>query len=546
MLQVTPKQITSNEAKGYLELVNHEKQKRLQRKLRTDHISFLASEMRRGEFTGSNIHLVKCQEDGLTYLVNGQHSLHAVIRYASPVRAILEEEEVETYKEVALLYRTHDRALIRNMRDTLRAYETEEAFKLSFAEQGYIIAAIKYILARFDKEEARRFNDGTLISATELYIEAFKKLKMCIAGGERAINKKLMSRAYLAIALLTIRYQPEVSEKFWRQVSHGDKLSRIDPAWRLREVMKDHRIQGGDLRKTGKETKARYLTRAASICWNHFFEGSTLRQLQLRNGLVELKGVKLAKAQKELERILLLDDSDTAPHGQTDFSKIKGNDFYYEYEGTRLERVTTFVKKLHPPFNKDEVAQKVARSTNRPVEQIKMDWELKGKHGRELGEKVHQYIQERLSGEVIDGLRYRLNGSTPKEFDSFDSFWNNAVNELTPTRIEWIVGDIGYKLGGRVDVLFHHPTDGYILADFKTGRIEEWDRDKFYPPFDDIPNDTLYHYSFQLSLYKIIIERNTNIKVAKMWIVHLKPDGGFEIIPAEDYSYRLKSYLLTP
>jgi ATP-dependent exoDNAse (exonuclease V) beta subunit len=113
---------------------------------------------------------------------------------------------------------------------------------------------------------------------------------------------------------------------------------------------------------------------------------------------------------------------------------------------------------------------------------------------------------------------------------------------MRPIWTEQIIGDAEYKLAGTVDCLFFHPQEGYILTDWKTGKIEEWNTQKFYSPFEKIPCDDLYKYSFQLSLYKIIIERNTDIKISKMHIVHLGGDD-YKVITAIDYSNDLGPFL---
>jgi hypothetical protein len=41
----------------------------------------------------------------------------------------------------------------------------------------------------------------------------------------------------------------------------------------------------------------------------------------------------------------------------------------------------------------------------------------------------------------------------------------------------------------------------------------------FYP-FNDLPDCNYIHYCLQLSFYKFIIERNSDIKISKLRIVH--------------------------
>ena len=537
--------INSDLASQILIRVSHEAQKKLQRKLSAEHINYYASEMERGSFGNNTIHLMNCQETGLEYLVNGQHTLHAIVKSNASVYLTFWEQDISTYKEVINAYTNWDRGRLRSFKDAINIIESD----LTKRDVEKVATALKYVSAGFGRKlkQTTRVNDNALLECVELYKEDFKKFKIATMEGD--LTNRLYSKSTLSIILLTIRYHPAKALSFWKDVAHGDKLSNNSPAFRLRKEILEHSLYGGSTRyKEGaRQIHANSLAELCILCWNAYFNNKSAKRLpyNILNKNLDIAGVPIQEVYNELNEILRLTVKNEITFTKTDFSKIKSNNnFSYNYEGINLERVTSFVKKLCPPFDRDGIAQQVAAKTNRPLREILSDWDFKGKMGRELGEKVHTYIEERLNGIAVDSLRIGLNGSAPKEFDAFDKFYSQAMTQgLKIEKSEWIVGDKDYKIGGRIDALFNHPKDGYVLVDFKTGKIEEWNRDKFHPPFDDIPSDSLYQYSFQLSMYKIIIERNTNIEVGKMYIIHLRPDGSYEVIPAEDYGYRLKQYL---
>ncbi len=48
-------------------------------------------------------------------------------------------------------------------------------------------------------------------------------------------------------------------------------------------------------------------------------------------------------------------------------------------------------------------------------------------------------------------------------------------------------------------------------------------------------------YSIQLNLYKYIIEKNTNIKIGKLWLIHIHEEQEkYNLIQCADYQHIIK------
>lgn len=102
-------------------------------------------------------------------------------------------------------------------------------------------------------------------------------------------------------------------------------------------------------------------------------------------------------------------------------------------------------------------------------------------------------------------------------------------------------------IAGTVDALLLS-NDGHRLShvwDWKTGKEFKTENrfQNLLPPFEDLPDSDLSAYSLQLSLYRLIIERNTSLEVGDCYIAHLDPVGGYHIHKALDLRERVESWL---
>lgn len=104
---------------------------------------------------------------------------------------------------------------------------------------------------------------------------------------------------------------------------------------------------------------------------------------------------------------------------------------------------------------------------------------------------------------------------------------------------------------GTFDILFAmRGKDGVIrplLMDWKTNKdlINDYNRAHnrtMLPPFDDLIDEPLSHYTIQLSLYALALEQ-LGYKVSHRVIVWLKEDGTYSKIPVEDLTPILKQII---
>lgn len=233
----------------------------------------------------------------------------------------------------------------------------------------------------------------------------------------------------------------------------------------------------------------------------------------------------------------------------TDFTKIIFNPQYHTYNlnGQRLTSVTKLVGQLKPPFDADAIATKQAAKTGETKQEILAAWEAKRQAGLERGNRVHEHIRSTLLGLSPQEDRFLDLNSKPVECIWFDRFWDQIKSTVEVKWIETVIGDAELGIAGTVDaVLIDKQLTGiHLLWDWKTGDKFRLDNrfQKLNPPFSDLDDCELVNYSLQASLYRLIIERNTDMEFSGTYILHLSANNGFQVYNAIDCRDRLQDWL---
>lgn len=221
----------------------------------------------------------------------------------------------------------------------------------------------------------------------------------------------------------------------------------------------------------------------------------------------------------------------------------------YKLGNQALIPVTSIVKWLTPEFRSDEMLESKAHESGRSKADIQAEWDAKRDAGLDKGTRVHNYIEN-----VLEGRDPRLLLSVNDhlhEMKQFDAAWGRMCSRLKATfdRKEWTVGDTELGVAGRVDAILRIIIDSEekrCLFDWKTGKfmVRKYAREMMLPPFDDLPCCEEIKYSIQLSLYRLIIERNTDERLYNGFILHLPADYSHNLYNVIDLRARLEAWLL--
>ena len=231
----------------------------------------------------------------------------------------------------------------------------------------------------------------------------------------------------------------------------------------------------------------------------------------------------------------------------------KFNDFkffedghYYEYKGQRVGvSVTRLIEEYANEFDRDGIAEKVAKRDNKTIEKVLEEWEYKNKFACAKGSNCHTYAQSIWSDEPyylqdFDGSQH-FKDTCLKIFEQADRFHSDYKDIYEHLKDEQVVGSAEYDIASAVDHLFYNKLTGEVdLIDYKTNSILKGYNDeiknrrytkKMKIPLHKIDDDAIHHYYIQLSIYKYLIEKYTNIKITNLVIVYMSENiENYEII----------------
>lgn len=191
----------------------------------------------------------------------------------------------------------------------------------------------------------------------------------------------------------------------------------------------------------------------------------------------------------------------------------------------------------------DEIAERYAEKNGMSVADVKAMWDTRKNVAAAMGTQVHAYMEF---------LWKRKHYQPDKPVGDYEIVRQNGLEayrclsrRFVPIRNEFIVYKPEWALCGTIDFLcYDRGNDCIAILDWKTNNKIERKNDyqTCIGPLNGLPDCNYTHYSAQLSTYKLLIERMTNLKVGELALVHLKRDG-WEYIPCMDLSVELGAYL---
>ena len=105
------------------------------------------------------------------------------------------------------------------------------------------------------------------------------------------------------------------------------------------------------------------------------------------------------------------------------------------------------------------------------------------------------------------------------------------------------MNDSDFDICGMIDQLFYNKKSGMLeLWDWKTNeKIDTESKYKLLSPISHISQAKLDVYSLQLSLYKLIVQKNTNLKLGDSYLVWFnESNDSYKIYKCHDYQNEVK------
>lgn len=208
---------------------------------------------------------------------------------------------------------------------------------------------------------------------------------------------------------------------------------------------------------------------------------------------------------------------------------------YYEYKGKRVGiSVTRLIEEYANEFDSETIAEKVAEKQDKTTNEILAEWKYKADFACAKGSTCHEFAQSLWSGNVYEPLRFdesqKYKDAVAKIRCQAINFKNDFEDILEHLADEFVVGSDEYDIASAIDHLFVNRITGeLVLVDYKTNSILKGYNDEIKNraytksmkiPLNNLKDDALHHYYIQLSIYKYLLEKYADVKVADMFIVY--------------------------
>lgn len=225
-----------------------------------------------------------------------------------------------------------------------------------------------------------------------------------------------------------------------------------------------------------------------------------------------------------------------------DFIKIEENGHKYYFLNEKGEKeyfkksVTQAVSNYHEYFDSMKIARKQADKFNITIDEVLQSWKDKSQDGRNFHLLLENSFLNNYDEIDLDKIKIKDNYTNLiKVF--VEKF---KLSEWEVVDCELVVGDEETKIAGTLDVLVKNNRGEIEIWDWKTsGKIytQAFGNKKMFYPFDSLPDCNYIHYCLQLSFYKFLVEKKTNLKVSKLRLVHFNcEDNYYKFYTAIDFS----------
>ena len=220
--------------------------------------------------------------------------------------------------------------------------------------------------------------------------------------------------------------------------------------------------------------------------------------------------------------------------------KFYENGHYYTYKDKPISiGATGLIEQYTQDFDAQAVAERVAEKENKSVQEVLTEWEYKNKFACEKGSTCHEYAQHLWSGNQYVQTRFDKSKewfeTVSKIHTQASNFYLDYKDRLEHLYDEYVIGSEEYNIASAIDHLFINKlTGGLVLVDYKTNsdihKNEKYAKN-MKVPLTHLKDYTLNHYYIQLSIYKYLVEKYTNLEIEEMFIVWFSENNdNYEII----------------
>lgn len=263
--------VTPTHARALRETAHYERQ----RPILDGHVRRLASEMEAARFiAGTQVHI--CELGDKLAIVNGNHTLEAVIESRMSVPLAILYTKVNSEADIARIYANHDIGRARMWADAIRAaglfgdMDASQQFITSFG------SALLPIQLRFNDFTTRAGSGGRTdpnhmkSRSRELRVAMMREYRpqadfyyLAHKYARPRVQLWMRRSTVFSVALETFKYQPSTATEFWEGLAKDDGLKKTDPRKLLLTYLSETPASGGS--KLAQ-------VRTVASAWNAYFE----------------------------------------------------------------------------------------------------------------------------------------------------------------------------------------------------------------------------------------------------------------------------------
>ena len=229
---------------------------------------------------------------------------------------------------------------------------------------------------------------------------------------------------------------------------------------------------------------------------------------------------------------------------------FKGIEFYEEGHFYTLNdyrfgiSVTSLIETYSQEFDGDSISQMVANKRGINQQEVLEEWKKENEFSCIKGSCIHLKAQS-----LWMGTNYEIDYNTidnnidkerlKKEYDIMSkqaiNFYNDYKDMYDMIQDEFIVWSKEFDIAGSIDgIMYNKYTQQCCILDFKSNKDLQFEskyHKKMKVPLHKLDDVNGKHYYIQLSIYKYLIEKYTNIKVDELFIVYFNVNANnYEII----------------
>lgn len=211
---------------------------------------------------------------------------------------------------------------------------------------------------------------------------------------------------------------------------------------------------------------------------------------------------------------------------------------YFLGERSLKYSVSGIIKRYSNPFNAKQIAPFSAKKEGISVEQVLTNWKKANKESIIIGNAAHLFGEEYIFDRTVipqDGYQRAI-----------AKFWDELPDYVIPIFAELRTYHKTRFYAGTIDIILYNTlNDTWMIADYKSNKdlFKNYKGQMLRGKFNDLLDCPFSKYKIQLNYYKELVEQVPGIKISKMKIIWVKPDGTYELYDCPDYSERIAKKL---